>query len=239
VIEIPSWREADGVEVWLVADDSATGLIDGLESREDQARSRATAPAVFGANTAGDDAARAQQLLAAGYARVFSMVRMERSTSDPPPAKPITTRAATLPDAQAMLRLTEQVWAARPRFTMPTLDDYSNWLVRSDLSLFRLVHDGDTLIASIAGIADSDGAIEIDDIMVHPDRQRRGIGASLITGMLTQARRRGVTRVWLSTDGDHPVGARTLYARLGFTVTDERLRFRKPIDHTVDPLQRS
>jgi ribosomal protein S18 acetylase RimI-like enzyme len=230
---LTSFNEGDGHEVWLV-DPYGEGAIANLDSIEMDARQRSTPPAVLAANAAGDDRARVQQLTAAGYTRTFSMVALERDLSaiDAPTA--LRIRNATGADAPAMLDLTRVVWADREFFTMPTIEQYRDWLATSDLSLFWLaVDDNERLIGYVVVRPDDSGDLEVDDLLVAPSHQRQGIASALLALALEEGRARGFTRAWLTTDGDDPVGARRFYERLGFVVFSEALRFRKPLDERV------
>ena len=84
-----------------------------------------------------------------------------------------------------------------------------------------------TLIGYVAAREDPTG-VEIVDIQVHPHHRRRGVATALLARVVEEANRRGNSRVWLETEGDDPVGARRFYEQLGFRLTVEHLRFRKP-----------
>jgi ribosomal protein S18 acetylase RimI-like enzyme len=55
----------------------------------------------------------------------------------------------------------------------------------------------------------------VKDIAVAPPQRRRGIGAALLDAAATTFQQRGLTRLALKVHADN-VGARRLYARLGF-----------------------
>jgi GNAT superfamily N-acetyltransferase len=54
-----------------------------------------------------------------------------------------------------------------------------------------------------------------EDLIVRPDRRRRGIAAALLAFIIEEARKQGVLRLTLLTDGDN-TRAQTLYVKLGF-----------------------
>lgn len=54
----------------------------------------------------------------------------------------------------------------------------------------------------------------VHELDVHESWRRRGIGSALVTEAMTLARRRGSTKLWLSTGG-HNETAQALYASLG------------------------
>ncbi|MFF2369173.1 GNAT family N-acetyltransferase [Agromyces sp. NPDC058110] len=70
--------------------------------------------------------------------------------------------------------------------------------------------DGDRIAAAI-GYAVEEGSIDIDRLMVDPSFHRRGLGASLVTEVLSLARRTVVSTARENTP------ARALYEALGFT----------------------
>ncbi len=55
----------------------------------------------------------------------------------------------------------------------------------------------------------------LEDCIVHPEHQRRGIGQALLTYVLEQARAEGALRVVLLTDSDN-TSAQALYRKMGF-----------------------
>ncbi|WP_026871009.1 GNAT family N-acetyltransferase [Inquilinus limosus] len=68
-----------------------------------------------------------------------------------------------------------------------------------------------------------DGTLHIEELDVHPDHARRGLGAALIDRIEAVARDQGVPELTLSTFRDVPWNA-PYYSRLGFTpMRDEEL----------------
>ena len=57
-------------------------------------------------------------------------------------------------------------------------------------------------------------SLYLDEIGVHEDWRRRGIGLALGQSALTEARAMGCETIWLATEDDN-APARALYARLG------------------------
>ena len=55
----------------------------------------------------------------------------------------------------------------------------------------------------------------LEDCVVHPDRRGKGIGEKFLGYVLDQARKEGLLRVMLLTDGDNR-RAQALYQKLGF-----------------------
>ncbi|MFG3041117.1 GNAT family N-acetyltransferase [Streptomyces sp. NPDC048330] len=60
-----------------------------------------------------------------------------------------------------------------------------------------------------------DGSAHIEQVSVHPDAARRGVGRGLIEHLATAARRQGLTALTLTTFTEVPWNA-PYYARLGF-----------------------
>jgi len=70
-------------------------------------------------------------------------------------------------------------------------------------------------VVGYAGLADLGDEAHVMTIGVRADRQRRGIGARLLTGLLAEAARHRVRRVLLEVAADN-APAQRLYARHGF-----------------------
>ena len=76
-----------------------------------------------------------------------------------------------------------------------------------------------------AGYAASDivwGRGHVIRLVVHPDWQGRGVGASLLLDGLRFFRQRDITLVMLNTQRDN-IASRRLYERLGFTLTGDEV----------------
>ncbi|MEW9547843.1 GNAT family N-acetyltransferase [Nonomuraea sp. NPDC050783] len=65
-----------------------------------------------------------------------------------------------------------------------------------------------------------DGHVHLDQLAVHPDSMRRGIGGRLVAAVLDHARASGASRVTLTTYRDVPWNA-PWYERHGFAVLPE------------------
>lgn len=74
--------------------------------------------------------------------------------------------------------------------------------------------------AGFALIGRVDGNLHLEQLAVHPDRMRRGIGGRLVEAVLDHARATGVPAVTLTTYRDVPWNA-PWYERHGFTVWPE------------------
>ncbi|MDJ0865171.1 MAG: GNAT family N-acetyltransferase [Myxococcota bacterium] len=94
------------------------------------------------------------------------------------------------------------------------------------LAHFERAHAADELLVAagpddrpvgFAFLERVDECAHLDELDVHPDHGRRGVGAALVRGVLDRARRRGLPAVTLTTFRDVPWNA-PFYARLGFRV---------------------
>ncbi|MFI0502744.1 GNAT family N-acetyltransferase [Streptomyces albogriseolus] len=64
-----------------------------------------------------------------------------------------------------------------------------------------------------------DGALHVEQVSVHPDAARRGVGRALLAHAAHRAREEGLTALTLTTFAEVPWNA-PYYARLGFRVLD-------------------
>jgi GNAT superfamily N-acetyltransferase len=83
--------------------------------------------------------------------------------------------------------------------------------------VLKALADG-RLVGSVRGVL-TDGICEVGRLIVHPEAQRRGIGAGLLDAI--EARVSGATAFELFT-GDRSEGNLRLYARHGYVVTHTR-----------------
>jgi GNAT superfamily N-acetyltransferase len=66
--------------------------------------------------------------------------------------------------------------------------------------------------------AEGGKAAWLEDLIVRPDQRGKGLGTRLLRSAIEWARREGLTRITLLTDGDN-ARARRLYARHGFSAS--------------------
>jgi mycothiol synthase len=162
---------------------------------------------------------------------VFTMVEMEHDGS---PVRPrqlpdgVTVRAATTADVRALVALAARAWAGRPYVRLPTVDQMRDWFSRSQLALFQVATVGERVVGFVAA-SRTPARVEIEDVQVDPDLQRRGVATAMLTRMLSTLSESGTAPIRLHTEGLDPVGARSLYERLGFRVVREYRRYRKPL----------
>jgi mycothiol synthase len=234
-----SWTEDDGTRVYLTdgyvappARRCGLGrrLLHGSEAAAAQLAGRTgNDAAVLGGNASTVQPDRAALLKRSGYGHVFTLVEMEHDRSPVRPRRlpdSVTARAATLADARPLLALTARVWAGRPFFTLPAEDRFRDWLRRSELALFQVATINDRLVGFVA-VNRTPARVEIEDVQVDPDVQRRGLATAMLARTLTMLPQQGAGPVRLHTEGHDPVGARSLYERLGFQVVREYRRYRK------------
>ncbi|GAA4967932.1 GNAT family N-acetyltransferase [Actinoplanes utahensis] len=229
-----SWTEADGVHVYLtdghvLPEYRRRGIGGRLLDATEAAAARLvaergpTGPVMLGGNATEGDAGREALLRSRGYRRAFTMVWMVREPSPIPRRllpEGLRMRTVTVADAVDLRRLAERSWAGRPFVALPSGERWRDWLRRSDLAGFHVATAGERIAGFIAVTGD-----EIDDLQVDPDFQRRGVASALLARGLAGID--GPAR--LRTEAHDPSGARTLYERFGFRVTESLHRYRKPL----------
>ena len=85
--------------------------------------------------------------------------------------------------------------------------------------------------APAAGFVLSRQALDEEELLliaVRPEERRRGLGAKLIARHVTEARRRGVRRIFLEMRANNP--AHTLYRRCGFSPIGVRPSYYRAAD---------
>jgi ribosomal-protein-alanine N-acetyltransferase len=82
-------------------------------------------------------------------------------------------------------------------------------------------------LAGYAGLAVFGDEGHVLTLGVRPDRQRHGIGTTLLRDLLAEAARRGAATVLLDVRADNPAAQR-LYARHGFVPAGIRKRYYQP-----------
>jgi mycothiol synthase len=237
-----SWTEDDGTRVYLIDGYVApparrcglgTRLLREFEAIATQlcAGHTGNSPVVLGGNASTVQPDRMRLLQRSGYRRAFTMVEMEHNGSLVQPRQlpdGISVRSATVADARSLVALTARVWAGRPYFTLPAEDRLRDWLSRSQLALFQVATVADRVVGFVAA-GRTPARVEIEDVQVDPDFQRRGLATAMLTRTLSTLARQGIGPIRLHTEGHDPTGARSLYERLGFQVVREHGRYRKPL----------
>jgi ribosomal-protein-alanine N-acetyltransferase len=137
-------------------------------------------------------------------------------------------RRATLDDLDAIMQLETSTFAS---------DAWSRGTMRAELGSRHghyLVAEPapghpDAAIAGYAGLLApaGSGQADIQTIAVAPDARRRGLGRVLMVALLTEARERRATEVFLEVRADNP-SARALYVSLGFEQIAVRPNYYQP-----------
>lgn len=145
---------------------------------------------------------------------------MQHSNESPPGA--LTTRRATDDDAGFLLAL------ARAAYADVVARQFGGW--RDDVHGARYLekiraHAFDIILLDAMPVGtvhtlDEPGRVVVNEFVVHPDFQGRGIGAWALDAVLRRARERGLP-VWLHTMRENHA-ARAFYRRHGFVETLER-----------------
>ncbi|WP_181871554.1 ribosomal protein S18-alanine N-acetyltransferase [Sphaerisporangium album] len=112
------------------------------------------------------------------------------------------------------------------RSTFP-LDAWSEGMLRGELAdqprtrHYVVAVAGDEIVG-YAGLAAAADQADVQTIAVLAGHQRSGIGSAMLTELLAEAARRGVTAVFLEVRADNPP-AQAMYERFGF----ERIGLRR------------
>ena len=120
------------------------------------------------------------------------------------------TYPALISQAQIDVMLADRYAAHR---MLAQLDDPSHawWIARRDASPVGFAH------------AMLDGTdCKLDKLYVHPDHQRRGIGAALLRTVQDWARRQQAQRLWLQVNRGNARAVRA-YEKYGFRIVESRV----------------
>lgn len=102
------------------------------------------------------------------------------------------------------------------------------WNELASGNYYRLALDRDGRIAGYAGLAFSPPDESwVNNIAVRVDMRRRGVGATLLTALLTEAARRGASRTLLEVAADNEAAQR-MYERFGFEPIAVRRGYYQP-----------
>ncbi|HLU71758.1 MAG TPA: GNAT family N-acetyltransferase [Nonomuraea sp.] len=99
---------------------------------------------------------------------------------------------------------------------IPPLHETSEELLAQPLTWLAAFDDDGDLVGAVAWEETAD-EVDLNRLMVAPSAHRRGVGRALVKEVMARA---GERRVVVSTGRDN-TPARTLYERLGFTLTGE------------------
>ncbi|GAA1328428.1 ribosomal protein S18-alanine N-acetyltransferase [Leucobacter albus] len=145
----------------------------------------------------------------------------------------VALRDATLDDLDAVAELEALLFGS---------DAWSREMVREELAgehrRYVVLEADDGALCGYAGVLVLGADGDIQTIAVAPGLRGKGLGRALMNELISEADRRGATRVFLEVRADNPV-ARALYASLGFAEIGVRPRYYQPegIDAIVMQLQ--
>jgi [ribosomal protein S18]-alanine N-acetyltransferase len=138
---------------------------------------------------------------------------------------PFELRVATPDDIDAIMALETSTF---------TTDAWSAESMSSELAsphtyyLFAFDPARPEALAGYGGLlAPAGGDGDIQTLAVDPAARRRGLGRTLVTALIDEARRRGAREVFLEVRADNP-GARALYDSLGFEQIALRAKYYQP-----------
>jgi ribosomal-protein-alanine N-acetyltransferase len=100
------------------------------------------------------------------------------------------------------------------------------WNELANGHFYLVARDGDDIVG-YAGVSVSDGEAWVQNLAVRADRQRQGIGATLLEALLVEADRRGARAVLLEVAVDNQAAQR-LYDRYGFEAVGVRRGYYQP-----------
>jgi ribosomal protein S18 acetylase RimI-like enzyme len=134
-------------------------------------------------------------------------------------------RAATLSDVEAIVQLIYD------SFEDPTVHP-RGWAeaIVDNNRLVHLLEDGSSRAAGLLHLRPEDATTGyVSELAVHPDFQRRGLGEALMRWSFPWFRQQGLQRAALTTSPDNE-RAIALYRKLGFTVTEQGVDYRRSLD---------
>jgi GNAT superfamily N-acetyltransferase len=130
-------------------------------------------------------------------------------------------RAATRGDLAAMQEIERAAGAAFSTVGMPEIADDEPFTTEELMTFLDRGHawvtDDDGLVVAYLVADLLDGDAHVDQVSVHPDAARRGLGRDLVEHLAGWAAERGVAALTLTTFRDVPWNA-PYYERLGFSV---------------------
>jgi ribosomal protein S18 acetylase RimI-like enzyme len=156
--------------------------------------------------------------LANGYGKAWDywLMGIDLDNSLEPPHWPddVAVRTFREEDAEAVKELLDLAYAEEADHEPMAFEEWKTFMLGDpnfDPSCWFLAEAEGELAA--AALNWDDGYVK--DLVVHPERRRRGLGESLMRHTFREFRRRGLERVTLKTDSINPTEAWRLYERLG------------------------
>ncbi|MBM3588295.1 MAG: GNAT family N-acetyltransferase [Alphaproteobacteria bacterium] len=121
-------------------------------------------------------------------------------------------RAEEAPALRLLVRTAYAHYVLRlEREPAPMLDDYAARIADCQASVL----EAEGALQGVAVLEDSETGLFLENIMVAPSAQGKGLGRQMLTWIEAEGRRRGHQRLWLYT---HEVMAENIamYQRMGF-----------------------
>ena len=144
----------------------------------------------------------------------------------------ITIRDMTLEDVPAVGLLEHQLFPVDAWPLQMFLDELS----QPETRRYLVAEAGDGIVG-YAGLMCIEPIADVQTIAVVPDYEGRGIGTTLLTQLIDEARHRGAADVLLEVRADNP-RAQQLYRRFGFEQIHIRRRYyRDGVDALIMRLQ--
>lgn len=154
---------------------------------------------------------------------VFHAEKSRRSTPQARPRQTVRVREARCADVGAMVELLGYLFkqerdfspaAAKQRRALEIL------LAQPTLGRLFVLTRGEAILGMVSllftiSTAEGGKAAWLEDLVVRPDHRDKGLGTRLLRAVVDWARKEGLTRITLLTDGDN-AHARRLYLRHGF-----------------------
>lgn len=156
--------------------------------------------------------------IANGYEKAWDywLMGVDLDDSLEPPRWPddVAVRTFSEEDAAAVKELLDLAYAEEPDHEPMPFEDWKTFMLGDpsfDPACWFLAEAEGELAAAILNW--NNGFVK--DLVVHPERRRRGLGEGLMRHTFREFRRRGLERVTLKTDSINPTEAWRLYERLG------------------------
>lgn len=248
--QLTSWHEEDDVWVyfiggWVLPAWRGKGIGTAmLHWGEEMARHSAATlhPGErfeFAANASSTEHDAAALLRNKGYYIAFTTLEMHFDISTAlPPAPPLPAGIEVrpvLPEhySQITSGIIDCYYNAFPgnryRTTFDRVAYYSaEWLKpKYDPKLWYVAWDGDEVAGQVMMVIQN-GQVHLSQVSIRPAWRRRGLARALLIRALWDMRDRGERMIWTDTFAEYQTRAVDLYRSLGFYVTKEFPRYRKP-----------
>jgi mycothiol synthase len=177
--------------------------------------------------------ARAEMLLALGYALVSYSFEMQRPLDDVLPEALFPIGLALRPPLpehyRAIWEAGEECFRDQRDHVAPSEESYRAWVATPDLdpSLWLVAWDGDQVAGAAINVIHEGDWGETDDLFVRRPWRKQGLGRALLVGSLHLFKARGLTTAGLGVDAENVSGALGLYESVGFRPYQRVVSFRK------------